>query len=108
MGLIWETYTFPLFRRKVTPAAEMEGQVPKAEKKRRCNEAARLKAKCKRRTYKKYVGTIQNVLLESDGYGYTNNYLYTRVEGWESLESGKLYSVKIAGYTDKHLIARLD
>jgi len=94
--------------RKGTPAAEMNCQVSKSEKERRCTEAANLKEKCKCRTYEKYIGTIQNVLLETRGFGYTSNYLYTFLDEYEKLESGEFYSVKIVGNADKYLIARLN
>lgn len=58
-------YTFKYSPRKGTAAAEMPDQVPEAIKKQRLNELNSIMTKLVNEYVKKYIGTVQDVLVES-------------------------------------------
>lgn len=78
-------HVFPYSRRPGTPADKMAGQVPQAEKHRRCSVAMDLAAKLEHNYLAGLVGTTLPVLLEEekDGLwqGHAPNYVLVRTEG---------------------------
>ena len=92
-------HIFPYSRRKGTPAAAMEGQVPNAEKERRAHRAALIAAELERVWLERQIGRVLPVLFEDekDGLwrGHAPNYALVRMEG-EDLHNC-LRDVKITG-----------
>lgn len=78
-------HVFPYSRRPNTPADKMEGQVPQAEKHRRCTAAMALAAELEREYLRALVGQTMPVLFEEekDGLwqGHAPNYALVRAEG---------------------------
>src|SRR5210317_467256 len=73
-------HVFTYSERANTPAAEMEGSVPIAERKRRNKMLRILSEKKKRAFYESQLGKVRRVLFEGEnkeGYmlGYTDNYV---------------------------------
>ena len=90
-------HIFPYSRRKGTPAAAMEGQVPRAEKERRAHRAAAVAAELERAYLERQVGKVLPVLFEDekDGLwrGHAPNYVLVCAEG-ENLHN-QLRDVKV-------------
>lgn len=86
-------HVFPYSVRKNTKAAAMEGHLPKAVKEERARELIALGKRLEHAFVMVQKDTIQEVLMEEDGTGYTRNYVRVRCQG----EEGEAIMVKITG-----------
>ena len=105
-----QTHVFPYSRRAGTPAAEMEGQVPRAVKEERAHEAARLAGRLKREFAAAQVGKTLSVLFETEEapglwQGHSGNYLLVTAEG-TGLKN-EVRDVYITAAEGERLIGRL-
>ncbi len=100
-------HIFPYSRRPGTPAAAMEGQVPKAVREDRARRAAAVAAELEREYLTGLVGSVQPVLFETerDGLwqGHAPNYVSVRMQG-ENLHN-VLLDVRITGVEGDALTA---
>ncbi len=98
----YEVHAFKYSKRKWTRAAKMEGQVDGNISNRRSDILISLANELKYEYMKNYIGTKQDVLIESykNGYlyGYTSNYIRVKVRGdkklWGCLLKIELNSIK--------------
>jgi threonylcarbamoyladenosine tRNA methylthiotransferase MtaB len=99
-------HVFTYSERVNTEAADMEGVVPVAERKRRNKMLRGLSAKKRRAFYQQNLGSVQNVLFEHEnkmGYilGYTENYIRVKAfwnpELVNTIQSCKLESIDSDG-----------
>ena len=78
-------HVFPYSERKGTKAAEMDGQIPKAERTKRAKQARTTAEKLRQDFLRSQVGKTVSVLFESEEkdicLGHTPNYCTVRVEG---------------------------
>ncbi len=102
-------HIFPFSCHPGTPAAQMDGQVEKAEKHSRAARAAELAERLRSSYMRSLVGTVQSVLFERerDGkcLGHTANYQETAVAG-AGLRN-KVLDVEITGVKDDILLGNL-
>lgn len=94
-------HVFPYSERPGTPAAKMS-QVPVPERKARAAELRALGEKMHNELLQKMVGKTVQVLVESDGMGWTENYLHVILKGKYS--AGEIVSIKITGVKDHALV----
>ncbi len=76
-------HVFPYSRRKGTKADAMPGHLEKRVKDARAKELIALGERLELAFAQKQLGTIAEVLLETDGTGYTKNYVRVRAQGLE-------------------------
>ena len=105
-------HVFPYSPRKGTRAAEMPGQISKAEKEKRCHVMIEAGREMRSDFLKKQIGKTVSVLFESkteNGIyeGYTPNYMHVKVKSNENLCS-KLLDVKIIGAKDEYCIGTIE
>ena len=86
-------HVFPFSLRKGTRAAAMPGQLTKAVKEARARELISLGKRLTDRFLAAQVGTVQEVLVEQAGRGYTGNYVHVQTEG----RPGEIRRVRITG-----------
>lgn len=102
-------HVFPYSRRPGTPAADMPGQIPAAEKEDRARRAIALGAELERRWLEGQRGRVLPVLFEEekDGLwqGHTAHYALVRAQG-EALHN-RLLDVEITGAEGNALTGRL-
>ncbi|MDO4493006.1 MAG: tRNA (N(6)-L-threonylcarbamoyladenosine(37)-C(2))-methylthiotransferase MtaB [Clostridia bacterium] len=79
-------HCFPYSRRPGTVADKMDGQLGKAVKEARCKELIALGEKLEAAYIDRFLGTVQTVIAEDDGTGYTGNYIRVRCGGNEGEE----------------------
>lgn len=84
-------HVFPFSLRPGTKAALMDGQLQKGVKEARAKELIGLGKELTDAFLSRQVGTVQEVLLESGGEGYTGNYVRVRCPGRE----GKIMKTRI-------------
>ena len=89
-------HVFPYSRRPGTKAAAMPGQLTRQEKARRAKELIAVGDELERAFIDRQIGTVQQVLMEEDGTGYTKNYVRVRCPG----PAGELVDVRITGRKD--------
>lgn len=89
-------HAFPYSRRPGTKAAGMPGQLSRQEKAKRAKELIAMGETLERAFIDRQIGTVQQVLREEDGTGYTGNYVRVRCPG----PVGELVSVRIVGRED--------
>ena len=90
-------HVFPYSRRKGTKADAMPGHLPRAVREARAAELIALGDRLERAYVAGLVGREADVLIESDGTGYTENYVRTRVEtAGTPCREGELVHVRIA------------
>ncbi len=94
-------HVFPYSERPGTPAAKMT-QIPVPERKKRAAELRTLGEKMHDDLLQKMVGQIRNVLVESDGMGWTENYLHVILG--KKYTAGEIVSIKIKGVKDNALV----
>ena len=99
-------HIFPYSRRTGTPAAEMPGQIPMAEKERRAARAGAVEERLRRAYQQQFIGQPLPVLFEqqdSKGFwtGHAPNYVLVEVSG-ENLRN-QILDVTITGITEKGL-----
>ena len=86
-------HVFPYSRRPGTKAAAMPGQLTRQEKAKRARELINLGDELERAFIDRQIGTVQQVLMEEDGTGYTGNYVRVRCPG----PAGEPVTVRIIG-----------
>ena len=84
-------HVFPYSVREGTRAASMPGQLDRSVKQARARELIALGKTLSTAFLRAQLGTVQQVLVESDGCGYTGNYVRVRTGG----EEGALKRVRI-------------
>ncbi len=93
-----KVHVFPYSAREGTPAARMDGQIPKEEKARRCKVLQEACDEVRAQFLRASVGSTQSVLFETpkNGFmrGYSENYTPVRVKTDADL-AGKILDVKI-------------
>ncbi len=89
-------HVFPYSRRKGTRADGMAGHLTRAVKEARAQELIRAGEAMERSFIDRQIGTVQEVLLEDGGTGYTGNYVRVRCPGQE----GETKRVRITGRED--------
>ncbi len=89
-------HVFPYSRRPGTKAASMPGQLTRQEKARRARELIIVGEELERAFVDRQIGTVQQVLMEEDGTGYTRNYVRVRCPG----SAGEPVTVRIVGRKD--------
>ena len=94
-------HVFPYSERPGTPAAKMS-QIPVAERKARAAELRALGDKMHDELLQKMVGKKMDVLVESDGMGWTENYLHVILN--DKYPAGKIISIKVKGVKDNALV----
>ena len=94
-------HVFPYSERPGTPAAKMS-QIPVAERKVRAAELRTLGDEMHDALLQKMVGQKMDVLVESDGMGWTENYLHVILNN--KYPAGKIVSIKIKGVKDNALV----
>ena len=94
-------HVFPYSERPGTPAAKM-AQIPVSERKKRAAELRALGEKMYDELLKKMIGKTVMVLVESDGMGWTENYLHVILT--QKYPAGKIVSIKIKGVKDHALV----
>lgn len=94
-------HVFPYSERPGTPAAKMT-QIPVLERKKRAAELRVLGDALHTELLHKMVGQTMNVLVESDGMGWTENYLHVILEN--KYTAGEIVPVKIKGVKDNALV----
>lgn len=105
-----QMHIFPYSVRKGTPAAEMENQIPKAEKHRRTAGARAVAAKTRRAFMEKQVGGVFPVLFEQEirpgvWQGHTTNYLTVNANGVDL--KNVLLNAKITGISGDSLTGKI-
>ena len=85
-------HIFPYSRRTGTPAADMPGQIPQAEKEQRASRASAVEKVLRENYQKGFVGKTLPVLFEQkDAYGrwmgHTTNYILVAVESERNLHN---------------------
>ena len=86
-------HVFPYSRRPGTKAAAMPDQLTRQEKARRAKELIAIGEELERAFIDRQIGTVQQVLMEEDGTGYTGNYVRVRCPG----PAGEPVRVRITG-----------
>lgn len=104
-------HIFPYSRRTGTPAAEMPGQVPQAEKEHRAARAAEVESALRERYQKSFIGATLPVLFEQQDAqgrwtGHTTNYILVAVESERDLHN-QILEVPITGWEPHGLLGRL-
>ena len=94
-------HVFPYSERPGTPAAKMS-QVPVAERKKRAAELRAVGNQMHHDLLQKMVGKSVSVLVESDGMGWTENYLHVILNN--KYPVGEIATVKIKGVKDNALV----
>ncbi len=89
-------HVFPYSRRPGTKAADMPGQLTRQEKAKRARELIAVGNELERAFIDRQIHTVQQVLMEEDGTGYTGNYVRVRCPG----SAGELVRVRIIGRKD--------
>ena len=97
-------HAFPYSRRPGTKAAAMAGQLTRQEKAKRTRELIRLGEGLEKAFIDRQIGTVQQVLMEEDGTGYTKNYVRVRCPG----QPGELVRVRITGREDTIAIGTIE
>jgi threonylcarbamoyladenosine tRNA methylthiotransferase MtaB len=100
-------HIFPYSRRTGTPAAEMSGQIPTAEKEHRAARAGAVEAQLRREYQAQFVGKTLPVLFEQQDdsgawTGHTPNYVLVAAQG-ENLRN-QILDVAITGTNEKGLV----
>jgi threonylcarbamoyladenosine tRNA methylthiotransferase MtaB len=103
-------HVFPYSKRTGTVAAQMQDQIPEEIKHRRVALLSQVAAESRQRILADTVGTITDVLFETDSngtsYGHTSNFIEVACSTENPLQ-GTLQTVEIIGYNDKHCIGKL-
>ena len=99
-------HIFPYSRRTGTPAAEMSGQIPMAEKERRAARAGAVEKELRKAYQTQFIGKILPVLFEQQDEqglwtGHAPNYVLVAAEG-ENLRN-QILDVKMTGVTERGL-----
>lgn len=87
-------HVFPFSARKGTKAATMPGQLPKAVKAKRAAELIALGGRLTNAFLASQIGSVVSVLVESDGAGYSGNYIRVQTDAPE----GAIVSIRLDGF----------
>ena len=98
-------HAFPYSERDGTPAARIPNQVPVSLRKERATRLREVASEMQKKLYDSLVGTEQNVLVEKNNTGYTEQYALVRIN--TDVTEGQIIQVKIVESNDKHLIAEV-
>ncbi len=95
-------HIFPYSRRTGTPAAEMPGQIPQAEKEHRAARAAEVETELREGYQKGFIGATVPVLFEQKDAqgrwtGHTTNYILVAVESEQDLHN-QILDVAVTGW----------
>lgn len=101
-------HVFTYSERDNTPAAEMDGIVPKAVRRKRSKMLRGLSVKKRRAFYEQQLGTVRTVLFEGEnkqGYihGFTENYVKVKAP-WNPELVNTLHQVRLTGIADDGLV----
>ncbi|MBQ1856490.1 MAG: tRNA (N(6)-L-threonylcarbamoyladenosine(37)-C(2))-methylthiotransferase MtaB, partial [Anaerovibrio sp.] len=90
-------HVFPYSPRTGTPAAKMTDQVPEPVKKERVHRLQSLAQEMANDFHSQYLGTVQEVLFETNNDGITDGLTdtYIRVYTDDEVETGELYKVRL-------------
>jgi len=97
-----KVHVFPYSNRPGTAAAALSGKVSAKEIKRRAAELQTLADQVAGELKQRFVGTVQEVLVEKSGYGYTSSYLPVLIKGKTKVND--LVKVKIKSVADQCLV----
>ncbi|MDE6224312.1 MAG: tRNA (N(6)-L-threonylcarbamoyladenosine(37)-C(2))-methylthiotransferase MtaB [Alphaproteobacteria bacterium] len=104
---ITHLHVFPYSVREGTKAASMKNQIPESIKKERSLKLRELGKKLKYKFIKKQKGKIQNILVENNNNGYTENYIFVKILG-NPIPSNTIVKAKIIKVDkDLNVIAKL-
>ena len=87
-------HVFPFSLRKGTKAEQLPGHLPKAVKEARAKELIRLGKELTQAYLSAQVGSIVEVLVESDGAGYSGNYIRVKT----SAPEGEIVRIRLDGF----------
>lgn len=96
-------HVFPYSRRPGTKADKMPNQLTRKEKETRAKELIALGETLEEKYIDSLIGTVQEVLMEENGEGYTGNYVRVRC----GAASGELARVRIVGRVNKTAIGEV-
>ncbi|MGA1847566.1 tRNA (N(6)-L-threonylcarbamoyladenosine(37)-C(2))-methylthiotransferase MtaB [Deferribacter abyssi] len=96
-------HVFSYSKRKGTKAYNMDNHIPKKVKEQRAKRLREVGKILKREAELNMVGKIVNVLIESNGGGYTSNYHYVTIEDGKVIKN-ELCNVLIKNVNDKGLV----
>ena len=103
-------HVFPYSKRQGTPAAEMKEQIPEEIKHQRVTYLSQIAAESRQRILSSAIGTVTEVLFETDGKGFslghTSNFIEVSCPTDIPLQ-GTLRAVEITDCNDKHCIGKL-
>lgn len=104
---ITHLHVFQYSVRKGTKAATMKNQIDEKIKKERSLKLRELGKKLKYKFIKKQKGKIQNVLVENDNKGYTENYIFVKILG-KAISTNTIVKAKIVKVDkDLNVIAKI-
>lgn len=104
---ITHLHVFPYSVREGTKAASMKNQIPESIKKERSLKLRELGKKLKYKFIKKQKGKVQNILVENNNKGYTENYIFVKILG-NPIPSNTIVKAKIIKVDkDLNVIAKL-
>ena len=103
-------HIFPYSRRTGTPAADMSGQVPMAEKERRAARAGNVEARLRHQYQSQFLGSTLPVLFEQQDEngvwtGHAPNYVLVAAPGGNL--RNQILDVQITGWTDRGLLGEI-
>ncbi len=102
-------HVFPYSMREDTEAALLPGQLPSAEKERRCRELITLGNRVAREYLQTWMGMSVSLLPEEIVHGcwegYTPEYIRVTLPPGVSCQSGKLFQVRLNGFTQNGMSA---
>lgn len=87
------THVFPYSRRPGTKADRMEGHLEKSVKEERARQLIHAAKELEEAFVEEQIGTVQTVIVENDGTGYTGNYVRVQTGGKE----GEFKRIRITG-----------
>ena len=90
-------HVFPFSLRKGTKAEELPGHLPKAVKEARAKELIHLGKALTHAYLQSQIGSVVEVLAESDGAGYSGNYIRVKTDAPE----GEIVRIRIEGFEDE-------
>ena len=96
-------HVFPFSLRKGTAAERIGGVPERSVRERRAGELIELGKKLTRAFLESQIGTVHSVLVETDGFGYTGNYIRTRVDAPE----GRIVKVRLTGINEETAEGRI-
>ncbi|NLI53336.1 MAG: tRNA (N(6)-L-threonylcarbamoyladenosine(37)-C(2))-methylthiotransferase MtaB [Clostridiales bacterium] len=98
-------HVFPFSLRKGTKAETLGGQLPRAVKEARAKELLSLGKRLTAQSLRAQIGSVVEVLAESDGAGYSGNYIRVRTDAPE----GDIVRIRLEGFDGEMAFgARLD